>query len=60
MHKVYVPFVYIYSQWQNLVSPMKLWIYWAYDENNETWNHNKSDIKYKAGVARYVETMKSY
>ena len=56
---MYLLFISIHSD-KTLYHPMKLWSYWAYDESNETWNHNKSDIKYNAGVARYVETMKSY
>ena len=55
MHKVYVPlFISIHSD-KTIVTPHE-----AYDETNDTWNHNKSDINYKAGVARYVKTMKSY
>ena len=55
VHKVYVPlFISIHSD-KTIVTPHE-----AYDETNDTWNHNKSDINYKAGVARYVETMKSY
>ena len=56
MHKV-CTFVYIYSQWQNHCNTHEAY---TYDDTTETWNHNKSDINYKAGVARYVETMKSY